>query len=65
MLVELPHLRVDGGGIELGPGELVERGDDADVAGGFGVGAAHRLCQVADVAGPDVARAGGERNDER
>ena len=64
VLVELPHRGVDGGGVEVGPGQLVERGHDAGVGGVAHVGAAQHLGQGPHVVGADVAGAGLQRHDE-
>jgi hypothetical protein len=64
VLVELPHPRIDVPGGKLGPGQLVEGGDDADVGRVGEVGAAEHLGQLADVAGPDVPGPGCQRHDE-
>src|SRR5205823_11380436 len=45
VLVELPDLRVDAVGVELGPGQLAQRGDDADVGCVGDVAATERVGQ--------------------
>ena len=64
MLVELPDPRVDDAGVEPRAGQLVERGDDADVGRVSVVGAAEHLGQGPDVVGADVAGASLQRHDE-
>ncbi len=58
MLIELADPRIDLGGSELWPGQLIQRGDDADVRRVGEVGATQHLGEFADVAGPDVAGSG-------
>ena len=55
MLVELADPPVDGARVELRAGQLVQRGDDADVGRVSVVGAAEHLGQGPDVVGADVA----------
>ena len=65
MLVELAHLRVDGGRVEVGPGERVERRHDAHVGRGAHVPAPELVGQRSDEVGADVAGAGDVRHEER
>lgn len=65
MLVELTDPRIDCGRVEVGPGELVQGGHDADVGGVGAIATAERLGEFPHIAGPDVRRAGLVRHHER
>ena len=64
MLVELADPPVDGARVELRAGQLVQRGDDADVGRVSVVGAAEHLGQRPHVVRADVAGTGLQRHDE-
>ena len=65
MLVELPHTGIDGGRIELRPGQLFDRRHDACVHRVTDVGATQDAGEGVDVVGADEARASLQRHHER
>jgi hypothetical protein len=65
VLVELPHQRVDRARVQTGSGELVKRGDDADIRDVRRVLAAEGRGQVLDVPGADVPGPAHSRHHER